>query len=152
MGTTALRLGEAIDELLVVDPAGLADDELAELTVALQRHTHRLAAVRALCVAAWDRRRLWADDGSRSPGHRLAREASMPVAVGKAEVRRAGALAAMPHTAAALSAGELSAQHVDLLAAAAGGGRGDRFAEHEETLVAHCRVLRFGDARRVVDY
>ena len=41
-----VRSGEAIDELLDVDPCDLADEELAELTVA-QCQSHRLAAARA---------------------------------------------------------------------------------------------------------
>ena len=78
-----------IDDLLALDVAALSDAELHELAIALQRETHRLAAARARLVSAWEARKLWADDGSRSPGHRLAREASMSVRAAKAEVRRA---------------------------------------------------------------
>jgi hypothetical protein len=145
-------LAAAIDELLDVDPAGLSDDELQELVVATHRQSHRLAAARARLVAVWDARRCWASDGSRSPGHRLAREASMSVRAAKHEVRRATALRSMPHTAAALADGALSPEHVDLLAGANNGNRRALFEPHEEMLVAQCKVLRFADAYRMIEY
>jgi hypothetical protein len=61
-------------------------------------------------------------------------------------------LRTMPATAAALRAGEISPDHVDLLARANQPWRDDSFADHEESLVEQCKVLRFHDARRMVDY
>ncbi len=123
--TTAVTA--AVDELSAVDPADLSDDDLDALVVSVQRCSHRLAAVRARLIGRWDRRRVWESDGSRSPGHRLARTTSMSVAAGKREVRRARALSSMPHTAAAVAEGLLSPQHVDLLAGANDGARTARF-------------------------
>ncbi|MGI9053832.1 MAG: DUF222 domain-containing protein [Ilumatobacteraceae bacterium] len=120
--------------------------------VSVQRCSHRLAAVRARLIGRWDGRQLWASDGSRSPGHRLARTTSMSIAAGKCEVRRARALTSMPYTAAAVAKGLLSPEHVDLLADANEGARTARFAEHEEFLVAQCSVLRFAPACRMVEY
>jgi hypothetical protein len=58
----------------------------------------------------------------------------------------------MPHTAAAVASGALSADHVDLRARANHGSRTALFADHEETLVDQCKLLRFPDACRMVDY
>jgi hypothetical protein len=58
----------------------------------------------------------------------------------------------MPHTAAAVAAGALSADHVDLLGRANHGARAAVFAEHEATLVEQCQLLRFAPACRAVDY
>lgn len=153
MGNVVLEaLDRAIDGLLALDPDTFTDTELHEVVVGLQSQSHRLAAARARLTAAWDRRQIWAEDGSRSPGHRLARETTMSVPSAKAEVRRARALRTMPATAAALAAGDLSPDHVDLLARANDGSRGVLFADHEPVLVEQCKRLRFADAAKVVEY
>jgi hypothetical protein len=153
MGTElADRLDTDLGELLGVDPDTLTDDELHELVVGVQRQSHRLAALRAKLISAWDGRRVWADDGSRSPAHRLAREASMAVGSARVELRRARGLRSMPHTTAALASGSLSPDHVDLLSRANYGSRTAFFADHEETLVEQCKLLRFRDGCQMVDY
>jgi Domain of unknown function (DUF222) len=153
MGTAIVEpLDTAITDLLDVDPAELSDPELHELVVGLQRHHSRLAALRATLISAWDARGVWADDGSRSPASRLAREASLSVRTAKVELSRARNLRSMPHTTAALSDGSLSTDHVDLLARANTGSRTPWFADHEQTLVGQCQVLRFADCYRMVEY
>ena len=153
MGTSGLEaLTEAIDELLTVDPADLENDELHDVVVGLQRQSHRLAAARAALVGVWERRRLWAADGSRSAGHRLAREASMSVKAAKREVSRATALRSMPRTTAAVAAGELSPEHIDLLADANSGTRAALFESHEPTLVEQAKLLRFADCYKMIEY
>ena len=153
MGTELTdRLDSDLGDLLGVDPDTLTNDELHELVVASQRQSHRHAAARAKLISAWDARAVWADDGSRSAAHRLARETSMAVGSAKVEIRRARQLRTMPHTNAALGSGSLSPDHVDLLARANDGARTGLFAEHEATLVEQCQLLRFPDACRMVDY
>jgi hypothetical protein len=153
MGNVAVEpLDGAIDGLLALHPDTLTDTELHEVVVGLERQAHRLAAARARLTAAWDGRQIWADDGSRSPGHRLAREATMSVAAAKTEVRRALALRTMPATAAALAAGDLSPEHVDVLARANDGARRVLFADHESVLIEQCKRLRFADAVKLVEY
>lgn len=56
----------------------------------------------------------------------------------------------MPATAAALATGDLSPDHVDLLAKANQPWRNADFADHQDTLVEQCRVLRHADARKMV--
>jgi hypothetical protein len=153
MGTElADRLDSILGDLLGLDFDTLTDDELHELVVAIQRQSHRLSALRAKLISAWDGRRVWADDGSRSAAHRLAREAHMAVGTAKIELRRARGLRSMPHTATALASGSLSPDHVDLLARANDGDRCALFVDHEETLVEESKLLRFRDACRMVDY
>ncbi len=151
-GTVSDELDAAIITLLDVDPHDLSDDDLDDAVVAIQRQSSRLAAVRARLISAWDHRHIWATDGSRSPAARLARDASIAPNTAGAEVRRARALRTMPHTAAALAEGALSPDHVDLLACVDSGSRTVVFADHEETLVAQCKLLRFSDACRMVAY
>lgn len=146
------RLREAIDGLAGLDPDGLAAGDLHELTVGLMACTARLGAVRASVVDRWDRRRVWASNGSRSPSHRLSREACCSIGTGRAEVARARALRAMPHTAAAVLSGGLSLDHVRLLADANQPTRAEAFERDEALLVERCQVLSFADAQRMVDY
>ena len=154
-GTTDQTTGPlvaAIDALLDVDPSELTDGELHELVTTIQRQRHRLAAVAATSISSWDQRMVWADNGARSPAARLANETSTSTSSAGSEVRRARQLRSMPSTATALAAGELSPDHVDLLAKANRPWRDASFADHEETLVEQCKVLRFSDARKMVDY
>jgi len=58
----------------------------------------------------------------------------------------------MPVTAAALVAGEVSTDQVDLLARANQPWRDESFADHEATLVDHCRRLRFTQLQQTIDY
>ncbi len=58
----------------------------------------------------------------------------------------------MPATEAAVTAGDLSLDHVDLLGRANQPWRHAVFAEHEPTLVTECAKLRFPQAKRMVDY
>src|SRR5436305_193963 len=101
-------LHAALDALERCDPASLSDGELHELVVAGLRLSSRLDAVRAGHVAVWDRRRVWADDGSRAAWSRLARECGLHPGRAKREVRRAGRLCSLPVTRAAFLEGKLS--------------------------------------------
>jgi Domain of unknown function (DUF222) len=146
------RLDAALGDLLGLDPDDLSDGELHDLVVTVQRESHRLAALRAKLLSAWHGRGIWADDGSRSAPHRLARETAMAVGSAKVELRRARALRSMPATAAAVADGALSPDHVDLLARANDGVRTAVFAEHEATLVEQCKLLPFRDGYKAVEY
>lgn len=152
MSTGVEDLAEVIDSILDVDPLSLSDSQLHELVVTLQRQRHRLAAAAANALAAWDQRMVWVTDGSRSAAARLANETSSSTSSSRVELRRARQLRSMPSTAAALAAGDLSPDHVDLIGKANQPWRDAVFASHEESLVEQCRALRFHDARKVVDY
>jgi hypothetical protein len=145
-------LAAVIDSLLAVDPTALTDAELHELVVTVQRQRHRLAAVAAAVISSWDQRMVWADNGARSAAARLANETATSTSSASIDVRRARQLRSMPSTAQALATGDLSPDHVDLLAKANQPWRNADFADHENTLVEQCRVLRHADARKMVDY
>ena len=145
------QLAEAIDALAALDVDTLSDAELHGLVVAMERQRARLVPPPPRCwpagtAAELGRRRV------THPRRRLARETNTAVASAKVEVRRAGQLASMPATAAAVAAGSLSLDHVDLLARANRPWRHAVFAEHEAMLVVQCATLRFAEAVRLVEY
>ncbi len=152
MSTGLDELEVAIDSLLAVDPNELTDAELHELVTRVQRQRHRLAGAAGAAISAWDQRMVWADNGAGSAAVRLANDTSASTSSTGVEVKRARKLRTMPHVAAALGDGELSSDHVDLLAKANQPWRTASFADHEEFLVEQCKTLRFRDARKMVDY
>ncbi len=145
-------LAEAIDELLTVDVAGLDDEALHEAVVGLQRQSSRLAAARARVVSQWDARRVWAADGSRSAGARLARDARCAPVTARAEVRRARRLRTIPVTRDAFASGDLSVDHVDVLAGVNHKPYEELLARDEALLVGHAKTLRFSHFCRAVKY
>jgi Domain of unknown function (DUF222) len=146
------QLDEAIDALLTLDPDALTDPELDEAVVQLQRQRARLGVVAARLLARWETRQVWAGDQSRSAAARLARDTNTSITSARVELRRARKLASMRATQAAIVNGGLSLDHVELLGRANQPWRNTVFADHEPTLVAECAKLRFGQAKRVVEY
>jgi hypothetical protein len=146
----AEQVDAVIEELLEVDLDALDDAALHEVVVRLERQASRFAAAQARLLSAWDARGIWAADRSRSPSARLARDAACSPAHAGREVRRARKLRTMPATRAAFEAGELSTDHVDVLAAANHEPLQALFARDEELLVGHARALSFDDFVRLV--
>ena len=103
-------------------------------------------------IHRWDNRQVWADNGSKAPGARLARETGMRHPRAKTLVRRARNLPAMPATTQAYTAGELTGDHVDLLAACNQPATTTAFADAEDTLVEACRTPWFDNAVRTLAY
>jgi hypothetical protein len=145
-------LASAVDALGVLDPAELGDAELHDIVTALQHESSRFAAIRARLTAAWDSRRLWADDGSKSAAARLAREGDASPMTARVELRRARKLRTMPATAAALAEGKLSIDKADLLAQANQPEIAYLFARDEQLLLEEIKPLRFADAVSAVQY
>src|SRR5438105_14020446 len=85
----AQGLATVINALGLGGPDELSDTELHQLVIDLERESSRLAAVRARYLGAWDRRRSWADDGSRSASARLARDADLSPPTQGIALRRA---------------------------------------------------------------
>ena len=100
----------------------------------------------------WDRRQLWAANGSKSPAARLARETHLRPADTARLVRRARHLDEMPHTAAAHAAGELCGAHVDLVASCQRPWRNADFAASEDLLVELCRTRWFDNAVAAIEH
>ena len=85
---------------------------------------------------------VWADNGAGSAAVRLANDTSTSPSTAGIELKRARRLRTMPHVADALAAGDLSVDHIDLLANANQPWRNASFADHEEFLVQQCKRLR----------
>ena len=143
-----LELRQAIDGLAASETAALSDHELGELIVGLHRESARLKACATRVTAAFDGRRAWRIDGSRSLGAWLQRHCHTSRRESRAQAARAKHVRLMPHSAAALAAGEIDDQHVGVLMSLAGSARkviADGFPEAEETLVEYAKTLDFED-------
>jgi Domain of unknown function (DUF222) len=147
-------LDAALDALVDVDPVALSDGQVHRTLMELIRQQSRLAAVTLGFASSWDTRRTWAQNGSKSAEARLVREAKVRRATANQALKRATALASMPHTAAALREGSITVDHVDLLmiANAKGRWRSVRFVIDEETLVGYCKRMSMYDADREIRY
>ena len=152
VASTLAPLTTAIDELLTVDADLLDDTDIHELVVELGRQTARLEAAYCRIINRWDRRQIWADNGSKSPAARLARETRIRTSDASRLVHRARALASMPATDEAYAAGEITGAHVDLVARCDRTWRNTTFAESEAVLVDSCKTPWFDNAVRAIAY
>jgi hypothetical protein len=139
MATGLALLEEAVEVFAVVDVEELSSDELHDTIRRLSVVTNRLEAQVVRVVHRWDATLAWADNGSKAPGARLARETRLPKGDAKRLVRRGRALQSMPLSTVAYQAGEINGAHVDLLASCDREWVNDNFAEFEAKLVGHCR-------------
>ena len=155
MGTGSGALAEleaAVDALLAERLCHESGEQLHTDVVTLQRIRGKLGVLAATTLSGWDHSLVWAADGSRSAASRLARDTHTSVRSAKHEMRRARQLCQLPITQAAITAGDLSLDHLDLLGSACTPERAELFAEHEATLVDQCTVLAYADAVRLVQY
>jgi hypothetical protein len=146
------RLEAALDELAALDVDTVDDGALDDTVVALSAVSTRLEAVWCRMIGRWDARQVWADDGSKAPGARLARATHRRRGDCDRLVRRARDLAAMPHSEAAYATGEIHGAHVDLIASCNRPWRNGAFADAEELLVNLCRTRFFRVADQGVEY
>ncbi|MGH9135026.1 MAG: DUF222 domain-containing protein [Ilumatobacteraceae bacterium] len=146
------QLDATVDAVLDLDPDSLTDGELHAAIVDLQAQRARLGVAAAVLLERWDRRSVWAADGSRSAAGRLARDTNTSLRSAGVEMRRARQLAGLPATRRSITAGVLSLDHIDLFGRANRAWRSAVFAEHEAGLVDQCTRLRFAEAVRLVKY
>ncbi|MGH9192203.1 MAG: DUF222 domain-containing protein [Acidimicrobiales bacterium] len=151
-GAAGGSLATAIDELLALDPDTLDDAELADVVVGLRRHQARLAAATARLTAAFEARRVYEVDGSRSCGTWVAQRCRLPVGQARAEVWLGRRLRAMPATAETFAAGGISPRHASVLASLAGGRTAECFGRDEVMLVGFARTMPWADFCRAVEY
>lgn len=130
----------------------VADPELHESAIALQKAKSALEIGACRVLQRWDARHVWAPGGHRSAASRLARDTHMSASTAHRTLRRARALSSVPVTASAVVSGDLSVDQLDLLARVNTPARAVVFAEHEPALVAECTRLRWADTVRVVNY
>jgi hypothetical protein len=147
------ELAAAIRAVGELDVDAMADLELHEVVVGLGRLTSMFEAQSAVVLQAWDARRAWASDRSRSARARLARSSwDSPAGCGR-RINRAKKLRTMPRTEAAYLAGQIGSDRVDVLARANAPHRAAQFAKGEqELLTAATTVSDFDDFARMVRY
>src|SRR3954451_10189540 len=133
-------LDAAIDALHAIDLDALSDEDLNEVVLGLQERCSRLAAAQARLLARWDARMVWAGDGSKAAGARLARDTETGKRTAYGLLRRARQLTSMPVVADAFAAGDLNADQVDLLVRVNLPRRRELFARDEQLLVRECRA------------
>ncbi len=152
MDTVVGKLGEAVTRVVGLDEKSLSDGEVHRALLTLTEELSTLQSIQARLADEWSRRGIWAEDGSRHPGARLAREARTRKASAYRVIRRGQALSGMPATAAALTVGRINIDHVELLATANTSKRRERFLEDESMLVGFCEHLHFWDAEVAINY
>jgi hypothetical protein len=150
IGAILAQVRNAVDALAGLDAGALADGELDELVVGLERERQRLTGVTRGVFAEWDERRVWESNGSRSAGHRLAHVHRSSVDHAKSEIARARAGRRCPLTAAAGVDGRLSVDQFQVITAANTPARAALFAEAEQMLVDECARLDLRGTRVVV--
>jgi hypothetical protein len=147
------KLIDAVDELCDVDVGGLSDDELHSTVVELRRlRCSRMVAVESKLLTEWDARRMWADDGSRSAGARLARETGANPKACNAAMSRARALRTMPLTVTALAHGRVSGDKAAALCRVNTAAARELFAEAEADLLGKPDQFGFDDFNRILRY
>jgi hypothetical protein len=153
-GTSTIgALAAAVDEVLADDPASWTKDELAVAVIELRRQQSRLAAATVAATAAFDARRVWVEDGSRSATDWVSTRARLPRGEVRADVRLGRRLRAMPQTCGALRAGAIGVAHAHRLAALAGNPRtAAQFPDGERFLVTSAATMRFDDFARTCDH
>ena len=91
-------------------------------------------------VGEWDISAAWAEDGALTPASWLAYRARITRSSGEALLRSARLVRDHERTAKALSAGDISPAHVEILARAAA-DRDELFSEHEDGLIDGATTL-----------
>ena len=151
MSAVVETLEASIDALTDVDLDGLDDGSLHELTVATQRLRDRLEVAAGRVLARWDTRQVWRNDQSLSPAARLSRETNTSPRTARGRLRRAHAMERVPAVTAAVHAGHVSVDHVDLLARRPA-GHPSATPPTSRCSSSTASTLRFADAERVVTY
>src|SRR3954447_9486949 len=105
----------ALDALASIDYKTLDDKQLKDTIVAVHQLGNRMDAHRTRAAGAVDR---YVDLGRATPKTWLAYVCRLPKGAAHAAVSRSRALRAMPGTAAAYEAGDITTDHVRVLAAA----------------------------------
>jgi hypothetical protein len=152
MDSVVDTVGEMLGAVVDIDPATLSDGEVHRGLVGMIELRNVVEAAVLRLAAEWTNRGIWAEDGSRAAGARLARETRLRKPAAYAIVKRAAALEAMPLVAAALAAGQLCVDHVGLLAELNTAARREHFERDESRLVGFCVELPWWAAAKALRY
>lgn len=147
-----IGLSDALDRFADVDPTALSAGAVHRVLIGLNELAVKLQATAIRYASVWDHSGVWAEDGSRSPAHRLARETNAnPKSCGRI-MRFGRQLDSMPATAESLSFGRINMDHVALLAGANTVKRRTLFQRDEQQLVAFCEELTLHEATIAIRY
>lgn len=139
-----------------MDAAGIAelsDHDLEQRVLAVQRERARLAVEAADLLSAWQQRGTWRQGGVRRPSLALGALTRCDHVTAALELRRAAFLQGSPVLRAAVVAGRLSVDHVDLFMRHATPARSALYQRDEHELVRQCEALvLFDDARKLLAY
>lgn len=134
-GVAARRLlAAAVQAVAAIDLDSVDPDDLAELTLSVERLRNAVDALSAEALAVFDRRGRWADEGALSAERWVAARTGTPLRSLRAQRRAGAALRALPAARSAARDGRLSSQHTKALAACVE-AHPARAAEHEAVLV-----------------
>jgi hypothetical protein len=135
-----------------LDPDTLTDEEMTEAVVEIERLASAFDAARTSLLAAYDRRRAWADSGARSCAADVAHRTRRPRAEIASRLALGRALRHLPLTEAAWEAGEIGEAHVRRLAGLRNRRTADALSHDENLLVHHAQTLSFHDFTQAVEY
>ena len=132
-----------VDDWVRSSPAGvLTDDQLSARIIERERRRAALDAEQAADVAAWDGRRVWAEDGSASPAAWLAPRAQLSGPGSRQRMKVCRWLVQAPLAHEALAEGRLSWSKVEVFARIVEGEvLLARFPQDEAMLVAKASTL-----------
>jgi Domain of unknown function (DUF222) len=131
----------------------LSNHELHQRVLQVQRERARLAVEAAELLHEWERRGTWREGGVRRASLALGAETRCDHTTAATELRRARFLQQSPELRAAVSAGRLSVDHVDLFMRHATPARVELYRRDEAELVRQCcGLVLFDDARKLLAY
>ena len=119
---------------------------------AVHRFQARLDAAACAAAAAFDDSGMWAVDGARNAVVWLAKRHRIPKREARRQLRLGRAVRQMTVTKGAWEAGEITSDHVQVLAPLHRGVTAGAFERDEHMLVELARTLSFDDFRRAVTY
>jgi hypothetical protein len=147
------ELHAALDDL---DGAGLddaADADLEAMVEDLYSLDARLTGARCAVLRRFDTAKVWRPCGARSAAMWVATRTRVSKGLAGAELKLARRLGAIPATAAALEAGDITVEAAKLIAGCASGRTEDAFdAEAEAFLLAEAKRQRYRDLVRICGY
>ncbi len=136
-------LVRGVREVAELDPDGLSNPELSDALVAIHREKARLEAAESALTGAWAARQCFRDDGARNPAAWLSTRLGVAKESARRRVRVARAVRAMPVTAAAWAAGEVSVDHVLALVRARTDRTVECFDRDEKLLVDQAKTGKY---------
>ena len=140
-----------IHQLLSAEPTLLETDDLRRSLDEIIRWERRIVAARLRMLAELNRRNVWKHDGAGSAADWAATRLRSGSRTAREQVDIAEKLTAMPSTADAMAAGELSVEQVAALAAAVDDKTATDFRRDEAELVDTAKALPPGAVRRLAD-